>query len=119
MWTAKLPVLVLLMRIFGIYRGIRVVAILTIVILGLVIIAADIYNAVICRPPSLDEDMTVFLGYVSTCTDASSLTGYIISPLGIAADIIIFILPIPVILKLQLTLEKKIGLAVVFLIGVV
>ncbi|GAB1320332.1 hypothetical protein MFIFM68171_10542 [Madurella fahalii] len=118
-WTAKLPVLVLLIRIFGIYRCIRVVSIITIVVLGFGIIAADIYNAVICKPPSLDDDMTVFLSYVSRCTDASSLAGYVIAPLGLAADVIIFILPIPFILQLQLSLDKKIGLAVVFLIGII
>jgi uncharacterized membrane protein len=119
LWTAKLPVLMLLARIFGIYRGVRISSIITAIVLGMAVIGADIYNAVICWPPSVDDDLTVFLGYVSKCTEASSLTGVILAPIGLAADVIIFILPIPIILKLQLSMDKKIGLAVVFLFGLV
>ncbi|KAK4209469.1 hypothetical protein QBC37DRAFT_294558 [Rhypophila decipiens] len=117
MWTAKLPVLVLLARIFGIYRGVRITSIITIVVLGLAIISADIYNAVICAPPSADDILPVYLGFMAKCTDASSLTGVILAPIGLAADVVIFILPLPAILKLQLSLQKKIGLLVVFLFG--
>lgn len=119
MWTAKLPVLVLLIRIFGVNRGVRVVSIITIVVLGLAIIAGDIYNAIICKPPSIDDQLPVYLDTVTKCTDASSLTGSILAPIGLAADIIIFILPLPVIFKLNLSLEKRIGLMVVFLFGLV
>lgn len=119
MWTAKLPVLVLLTRIFGVNRTVRIVSILTVVILGMAILAGDIYNAIICKVPSADDDLLTYLGYVAKCTDASSLTGSILAPIGLVADIIIFVLPIPVILKLHLSLEKRIGLIVVFLFGLV
>lgn len=52
-------------------------------------------------------------------TETSSLPGVILAPIGLAADVIIFILPIPIILKSQLAMDKKIGLVVVFLFGLV
>lgn len=109
----------LLARIFGIHRGVRISCIVTAIVLGMAVIGADIYNAVICWPPSVDDDLTVFMGYISKCSEASSLTGVILAPIGLAADVIIFILPIPIILKLQLSMDKKIGLVVVFLFGLV
>ncbi|KAK4185243.1 hypothetical protein QBC35DRAFT_504068 [Podospora australis] len=119
MWTAKLPVLVLLARIFGVYRGVRIVSIITMVVLGMAILGADIYNAIPCRPPAADAPLLEIMGFVEKCTDASSLTGVIIAPIGLVADIIIFLLPLPVIIGLQLSLDKKIGLVVVFLFGLV
>lgn len=35
LWTAKLPVLLLLARIFGVYRGVRLVVVITVSVLGM------------------------------------------------------------------------------------
>lgn len=119
MWTAKLPVLLLLARIFGVDRAVRITAYATALVLGIAIVSAGIYNAVICWPPGADDGLDVYLGFVPRCTDASSLTGTILAPISLAGDVIIFLLPLPVIFKLQLSIQKKIGLLVVFLFGLV
>ncbi|KAK3940398.1 hypothetical protein QBC46DRAFT_261042, partial [Diplogelasinospora grovesii] len=116
--TAKLPVLVLFIRVFGVQRWIRIASIITITIMGISLPAGDSYNAAICRPPSADTEITVVLSYVSTCSSASSLVGVIVGTIGLVADIVAVLLPLPIIYSLQLSLNKKIGLAVGFLIGI-
>lgn len=115
MWTAKVPILVLLIRLFGVNRWLRIIAILTIVLTGLAILAGETYNAHICMPPKSDAGFTQ--DDLSRCTAIASKMGIALSSIGISTDIIIFLLPLPVIAKLQLVNEKKIGLAVVFLAG--
>lgn len=116
MWTAKIPILLLLTRIFGIHRWLRITAILTIVLTGLAILAGVAYNANACMPP--DTDLGFTPEYLATCADANSYTGVALGSVSIATDIIIFILPLPVIAKLKLETGKKIGLLLVFLAGI-
>ncbi|KAG6354482.1 hypothetical protein INS49_004499 [Diaporthe citri] len=116
MWTAKIPILLLLIRIFGIHRWLRITAILTIVLTGLAILAGVAYNANACMPPNSDLGFTP--DYLATCADANSYTGVALGSVSIATDVIIFILPVPVIAKLKLETGKKIGLLLVFLVGI-
>lgn len=116
MWTAKVPILLLLIRVFGqLNRWLRITATLTIIFTGLAILAGDAYNAHICMPPKDDAGFTV--KYLLGCVNVTLYTGVAVGSIGILADVIIFILPLPVIAKLQLATEKKIGLVLVFLAG--
>jgi hypothetical protein len=76
--------------------------------------AAAIYGTVICAPDNkvLDTD------YLLNCINPSLKIGVYNGTISLISDIIIFILPIPVIAKLQLPLKKKIGVAVVFTTGI-
>lgn len=116
MWSAKVPILLLLIRIFGINRWLRITAILTIVVTGVLILAGVSYNANACMPP--DTDLGFTPDYLATCADANSYNGIALGSVSIATDIIIFILPLPVIAKLKLAPGKKIGLLLVFLAGI-
>lgn len=116
MWSAKAPVLLLFIRLFGVQRWVRIISILTLAILGVAILAADSYNAAKCAPPKKDIDITP--AFLLNCSKASSEVGVGLGTIGVVADIIIFIVPLPVIAKLHLPLAKRIGITVVFLAGI-
>ncbi|KAH8688013.1 hypothetical protein BGZ60DRAFT_363090 [Tricladium varicosporioides] len=116
-WTSKAPIFLLYVRLFGVREWVRLMSLLTLVAFGLVLIAANSYNTAKCVPPKSDFEIThVFL---ANCSHASSIAGVVVGTFGLVTDIIIFILPIPVIIKLHLPLAKRIGIAIVFMTGLV
>lgn len=92
-----------------------IISILTLAILGVAILAADSYNAAKCAPPKNDIDIAP--AFLLDCSKASFEVGVSLGTIGIA-DIIIFIVPLPIIAKLHLPLAKRIGITAVFLAGV-
>ncbi|KAH7310883.1 hypothetical protein B0I35DRAFT_463404 [Stachybotrys elegans] len=117
MWTAKAPVLVLLIRLFGIRPWLRYTCIATLVLTGVALVAGDAWNAATCMPPRSDLGFTPT--FLSECTDASSLIGVIVGVIGLVADVVIFVLPLPIVAGLKMPLPQKIGLAFVFLVGLI
>ncbi len=51
------------------------------------------------------------------CIKSNSTVGVIVGTIGLAADVIIFVLPIPIIAKLHIPPLRKFGVAIVFLAG--
>lgn len=65
-----------------------------------------------CRPVKRNWDLTV----PGTCIDKPSL--YIATAaLGIASDLVLLLMPIPMILRLQMPSRQKLGLIIFFAIG--
>jgi len=56
------------------------------------------------------------LAVLGTC-DHLATPGLVQGGINIAADLTIFILPLPIILKLQIPTSKKIGLSAIFATG--
>lgn len=113
MWTAKVPVLLLYDRLFGVRKWMRFSCFTTLVMTGLVILVGDAYNAAMCMPRQ-----TLDLQYIGNCNTVSSTVGIVCGFVGIFADAVIFILPLPVIANLHVPLSRKIALAVAFLFGI-
>lgn len=80
---------------------------------GLAYLIAPSYNAAVCTPKSRDVDAQ----FVIDCTHMSSVTGVSLGGIAVATDTIIFLIPMPIVLRLHLSLQKKIGLALVFFTG--
>lgn len=53
------------------------------------------------------------------CTQVVAAVGLSIGIVNLALDIFLLILPIPVILSLQLSVKKKIGILAIFMVGLV
>ncbi|KAI3319098.1 hypothetical protein HD806DRAFT_548668 [Xylariaceae sp. AK1471] len=113
-WTAKAPILFFYIRIFGIKKWLRVISYVVLVVSFAVILAVDAYVGAQCNP----NVHVLGPNYLAGCANAGSLAGIITSFFSTFTDAIIFILPIPVVLSLQLPLHKKIGLSIVFLNGI-
>lgn len=117
MWFSKAPILLLYIRLFGIERQIRIISLATLIVLGAVLTAVNSYNTAKCVLPKSEADVT--LAFLESCSHASSVAGISGASFALLADIIIFLLPIPVIIKLHLPLSKRIGLGLVFATGLV
>ncbi|RYP86359.1 hypothetical protein DL769_000743 [Monosporascus sp. CRB-8-3] len=93
MYTAKLPLLLLFIRTFGIEKWLRWTC-KFLIIFGM-------------------------LGFLATATCITAVTHGAISrgSLSLTMDLIMFALPLPVIKKLHLPFRRKIGLALVFMTG--
>lgn len=66
-----------------------------------------------CKPISMAYDITVTEG---TCIDRAAVFKAT-AAFGIITDILIFMIPIPMVITLQLSLRKKLGLVFMFTIG--
>ena len=110
--SIKLSILALYYRIFinEAFRKI-VVAVATFVVLWLITI--EIPLAVICRPtqafwnPHLSKN----------CLSATAMIYYITTS-NLVTDLVVFILPIPVIIRLHTTTRNKLALCFLFSIGI-
>lgn len=74
-----------------------------------------LYAGINCSPDLHTVSPLFMFGCVSALTDATIARGSI----SLALDIIMFILPLPVIAQLNMPLRRKIGLGFVFATGLV
>jgi hypothetical protein len=113
-WTSKAPILLLYIRLFGIESWLKVSSYITLVVTFIIFFIGMVYVGVACTPGSKTLDGP----FILNCTTKSSRIGVTLGTTSVIADVIILLLPIPVILKLQMATPKKIGLFIVFLTGI-
>ncbi|KAI1165315.1 hypothetical protein F5B18DRAFT_649797 [Nemania serpens] len=113
MYTAKLPLLFLYIQTFGIKRWLRWTCKFLIVFSGLGFLTAATYGAVSCSPPLNGVDLPALFKCVTGITHACISRG----SLSLTVDLIMFVLPLPIIKDLKLQRRRKIGLALVFMTG--
>lgn len=114
MYLAKLPILIFLIRAFGIKKWLRYIAYFLMVFTALGFLAAALETGVNCSSSSHDDLGDAFL---FNCMLATFYTGVSRNSLSVAVDLVIIVLPLPIISKLELPIRKKVGLAIVFLVG--
>lgn len=113
MWIAKLPVLILFARIFGIKRWVRLVCYTTIALTSVLVIGSLIPVCVVCAPDGRVLDMR----YYGTCITISLDICFSHGIVAVVTDLIILIVPLPIVMSLKLSLYKRAGLGLVFLAG--
>lgn len=114
LWAAKVPILVLFARIFWVKTWVRIVAFTTVAATLIVFIGVLIPVGIQCSP----DGKVLDLMYLGTCMPTTLRVGLAHGVTALVTDIIILIIPLPVIWGLQLSLTKKIGLGIVFLTGI-
>ena len=114
MWCSKAPILFLYISLFGVRRWLRITSYITLVMFAAAIIVAAAIATAPCDPNHQDPDFSMLLH----CTDINSKVGVGLGVLSVTADVIIIILPIPVIMTLNLPGAKKFGLLVMFMSGI-
>ncbi|KAL9581644.1 MAG: hypothetical protein Q9212_003776 [Teloschistes hypoglaucus] len=108
----KLTILSLYLRIFT-QRRYRYATYANAIILILNWLTACIMGIVICKPIQYNSNRTIPGGH---CGDIMSLFRWSGLP-NLITDIVMIILPLPMVLKLQLPRSQKAGLALTFIIG--
>lgn len=115
-WLAKAPILFLYIQLFGIKQYIRMTSYAVLVITALLAIGLNSWVAATCNPNGTDP--TEILEKLNHATTVTSTSGVTTGGIGVVTDVIILVLPIPVILKLNLPLAQRISLMAVFLTGI-
>ncbi|KAF7506028.1 hypothetical protein GJ744_012275 [Endocarpon pusillum] len=113
-WASKAAILTLYLRLFGPKRWLRYASYIALIVLTLVYWSSPIIAGLFCAPRAgkpWDGEVII------RCTDARVL-GPIYGSVGLAADIFLLILPLPIIFRLNLARGRKIALAAVFMMGI-
>ncbi|KAK4205439.1 hypothetical protein QBC40DRAFT_162446 [Triangularia verruculosa] len=113
MYFAKLPILIFVMRTFGIHRWLRHTGYFIIVFTAIGFFAAAMWTGAHCSPGL----HTVNVEFMFKCIDATFYTTVSRNCLSLVVDLVIFVLPLPFVVKLKLSRRKKIGVSLVFLTG--
>ncbi|KAF2683814.1 hypothetical protein K458DRAFT_42700 [Lentithecium fluviatile CBS 122367] len=113
MYFAKLPLLILFLRTFGIKKWLRYTCYFLVSFTAVGFLASAMYTGIQCSPEVYEPGVP----FLFQCVSATFYTTVSRNSLSLAVDVVIFILPLPIILKLKMALHKKIGIALVFLTG--
>ena len=113
-YFAKAAILTLYLRIFATGMRMRVLIYSALVVLFLVYFAMIPVATVYCTPRTGESWDLMLLERCHTTATTAIVQGV----LGVVSDMYIFVLPLPVIFNLQLPFRKKIGLALVFMAGI-
>lgn len=115
MWFAKTPILFLYIRLFGIKRWVRLICYITLIATLLQFIAISVLLGASCIPAGKGGDDIAEVAAV--CISRGFAVGIWNGIISIITDLIIFLIPIPIVFQLQLPTRKKIGICVVFAAG--
>jgi hypothetical protein len=111
MWSSKVPVLLVYIRLFGMPIGrLRVVCYATMVSTFCAFLAGGAVVGAACTP--------ITPAVVKTCTVKANAAGFSLGFVALATDVIVVAIPIPVLAGLKLPRHEKVGLFVVFLAGI-
>ncbi|GAB1316360.1 hypothetical protein MFIFM68171_06570 [Madurella fahalii] len=113
MYFAKLPILIFVMRTFGIHKWLRYTGYFLMVAMALCFFASAMWTGVHCSPGL----HTVDTAFLFSCVRSTYHSTVSRNSLSLVVDLVIFALPLPFVVNLKLSRRKKIGVALVFLTG--
>ncbi|KAK4220948.1 hypothetical protein QBC38DRAFT_524178 [Podospora fimiseda] len=113
LWSAKIPILMLYVRLFGVNNKLRYTAYSLILANTIILGSGTTFSAANCGPKR-SIDVVV----LAKCADRSALSGVVQASFTVVIDLIILILPLPTLASLRLPKGRKVGLFVVFLTGI-
>jgi hypothetical protein len=113
MWSSKIPILILYIKLFGVKVWLRWLCWGLIVLTSILFTAGAGYTCGMC-----DNRGRAFTPeFLFQCSNASSRSGVALGTVAIVTDIFIFIIPLPIIASLKLPTRRKWALALVFITG--
>lgn len=114
MWSSKAPILLLYVRLFGVKQWMRTICYLTLAITTIFFLVGPAVACAKCdlrgKPPSQE--------FLLACSNTTSVAGVVLGITAVITDAIVFVLPLPVIYQLKLAPQKKLGLLLVFMTGI-
>jgi len=112
-WASKSAILALYIRVFSIKRWVKYLSYLAILILFGFHWALIPLASAYCVPRNGHS----WVSALEKCGAQVKVIGPMHGGLGVAADIFMLVLPLPVLNKLQLSKPKRMGLMIVFMSG--
>jgi len=117
MWSAKLPILLLYVRLFGMVTPwLRITAYAIAAVTFFFFLVGMSAMAAKCTPPS--SMLLLTPDFFPECLDRGTFTGVLLGFVAVVTDLIIILLPLPVLSQLRLPPGKKVGVMVIFLTGI-
>ncbi|KAK3690435.1 hypothetical protein B0T22DRAFT_537094 [Podospora appendiculata] len=113
-YFAKVPILILYLRLFGVYTWLRNACYVLLIVPLFFLAGSASYGAALCSPDNKVMDMTFLVGCMRSGLGVCVWNAAV----SLAADVVIFVLPLPVIFTLTVPRKKKIGLVIIFLVGI-
>ncbi|KAH8167667.1 hypothetical protein CIB48_g608 [Xylaria polymorpha] len=113
LWTCKAPILFLYLRLFGIKKWLRITSYTTLALTGAVYISGIVATPPACTPHShdLSDD------FIKGCQNRTRMINVYLGSVSVLVDIIILVLPMPVVFGLKLLVKSRVGLIALFLSG--
>ncbi|KAI8629654.1 hypothetical protein F5Y19DRAFT_72942 [Xylariaceae sp. FL1651] len=113
LWTCKAPILFLYLRLFGVKKWLRIISYTTLVLMALVNFSGLVAIPVACTPHTADLSEK----FIDNCQARTRIVNVYLGGFSVLTDIVILILPLPVVFRLKLLVQSKIGLVFLFLSG--
>ncbi|KAI1187612.1 hypothetical protein F5B17DRAFT_399041 [Nemania serpens] len=113
LWTCKAPILFLYIRLFGIKKWLRVTSYTTLVLTALVYASGIIAIPPACTPRTHDLSEE----FIDNCQTRTRMISVYLGSVSVLADVIILVLPMPVVFGLKLLVRSRVGLVFLFLSG--
>ena len=114
MFFAKMALFLLYYRLFGLKRWTKIAIYSEMSITSCFYLATFIVQLVLCVPRR-HENWTSLM-YLERCSRGNRL-GNVHGVFGLVSDLYIFLLPFPILYRLQMSFKKKIGVTAAFLTG--
>ncbi|KAK4223097.1 hypothetical protein QBC38DRAFT_60075 [Podospora fimiseda] len=118
MWTSKVSILLMLIRLFGSRLWVRVTSLVVIFTSLVAFLASVIVVGVACVPESEHTGRYINPNFLPQCLRRASAMSEMRGGVALALDVIIFVMPLPIIYKLSLPAQQKNGLFLVFTVEV-
>ncbi|VUC36522.1 unnamed protein product [Clonostachys rosea] len=113
MWSSKVPILILYDRLFGVKKWLRYTCRILAIVTGLLFTAGAAYTSAVCNT----HGNPVTPVFMLKCFNSASHSGVALGIVAILTDVFIFVLPLPIIMKLKMSARRKGGLFLVFFTG--
>lgn len=114
-FLAKLSILLLYLQLFLISKRTRVMVYIALTVNTLHCLATVIGYGILCVPkPGVSWELA---DATRNCMIVADLLAVILGAISIFSDVVIICIPIPVIWSLRLPVRKKVGVSVIFVIG--
>ncbi|KAI0884950.1 uncharacterized protein GGS22DRAFT_188228 [Annulohypoxylon maeteangense] len=116
MYLSKTPLLILYIRLFGVKNWLRIISYVTLVVYLIPSLTTVIVVGATCsRSVAAIDDIYI----LEKCLETTLSVGVVNGSTAVITDIIVILLPLPVIARLSLPFYKKVGIAMVFLTGII
>ncbi|KAJ2989220.1 hypothetical protein NUW58_g3583 [Xylaria curta] len=114
LYFGKVPLLIMVLRIFETSKWVRINSYIVLIVPVILFTGGAIYATTYCSTVG----KIVTIDYVAGCLRTGLALGVWNGAVAIASDVIILAIPVPVVFKLNIPNNKKIGLLLLFLTGI-
>ncbi|RYC55957.1 hypothetical protein CHU98_g10250 [Xylaria longipes] len=113
LWTCKAPILFLYLRLFGVKKWLRIISYTTLALTAALYASGATVVPAVCTPHTHDLSMA----FINKCQSRTRIINVYLGSVSVLADIVILVLPMPVVFGLQILVKSRIGLIFLFLSG--